>query len=105
MMSKLRSAVIVVSVAATTSSLRSPGRVTDLISRQKPAPSMRAASYRVVGIFCTPARNSTMHSPNSIQVPIQPIEVRAQSKFAIHACSNRPRPTAPSALLSGPTGS
>ena len=49
-------------------------------SRTAPAPSTRAASYSEVGIFWTPATNSTMQRPNVTQVPIEPMARSAQSK-------------------------
>ena len=76
----MRSALIVVSTNATTSSSRRPGSVTAKNSRTAPAPSTRAASYSDVGIFWMPARNSTMHRPNVTHVPIEPTARSAQSK-------------------------
>ena len=54
---------VVVSVSATAISPRSAGSVTAKNSRNAPAPSTRAASYRDDGIFCTPAREQHHRQP------------------------------------------
>ena len=102
-MSKLRSALIVVSTNATRISFCSPGSVTAKNSRTAPAPSTRAASYSDVGIFCTPAMKSTMHSPNVTQLPIAPIDGSAHVKSPSHGRASEPSPTSSSARLSGPS--
>ena len=80
MMSKLRSALIVVSTNATSELVAQP-RQRD---REELAHGAGAVDARrvveLVGIFCTPATKSTMQSPNVTQVPITPIDGSAQVK-------------------------
>ena len=73
-------------------------------SHQEPAPSIRAASYSSFGIFCTPASSITRTSPYSTQVPISPTVGSAKVKSPSQGRTSPPRPTASSALFSGPSG-
>ena len=82
------------SVRHTAISPRSPGSVTARNSRNGPAPSTRAASYSDVGIFCTPAVNSTIASPKYSHVPTNPTDGSASEKSPNHdfpSMPNQPR--------------
>src|SRR5579875_3551650 len=103
MMSNPRRPAMTVIVAATAISRRMPGSVIWMNSANRPAPSTAAASYRLGGIFCTPAMNKTMHSPNSAQVPMRPTEGSAQVKLPSQSRANPPSPTALSRPLIGPS--
>ena len=77
--SKLASAAIVVMTLAIVTSPRSAGSVTVKNFRTGPPPSSATASYSAVSTFCTPDRNSTMHSPLIAQVPMRPSAISAVS--------------------------
>ena len=105
MTSKARSAPITVSVRATASSPRSPGRVTAKNSRIRPAPSTSAASYREAGIFWMPATNSATHRPVAAQAPISPTATAApRSKAPSQACAAESEADAAEALVERTVG-
>ena len=72
-------------------------------SRSGPAPSTRAASYRLCGIFCTPAMKSTSARPDITHVPTKPTAGSAQVKSPSHGRASEPSPTARSARFSDPS--
>ena len=83
------------STSTTCSSYRKPGSVTAKNSRTAFAPSTRAASYRLEGIFRDPREERDQQNPNCPHIPNTPTAGGALLKSrAHHRGTSPPSPTA-----------